>query len=75
MSASAIAKIDHPPGLPHGAGQIAPGHGQGGTVHLDRRREAAKFLVVDDDHLRRRGLGSFTGTCRGVQAPLGVPQP
>ena len=30
--------------------------------------------VVDDDHLRRQGLGSLTDTCRPVQPPLGVSQ-
>ena len=48
-------KFERPPGVPHGAGPIAPSQGLGGTVQLDHRREAAKFLVVDDDHLRRWG--------------------
>src|SRR4029077_8154662 len=56
--------FERPPGLPHGAGPIAASQGLGGTVQLDLRREAAKFLVVDDDHLRRWG----------VQPPFGVQQ-
>src|SRR6266536_819991 len=66
--------IERPPGVPHGAEHIAPSQGLCGTVQLDRPREAAKFLVVDDDHLRRWGLGSLTDILRCVQPPLGVPQ-
>ena len=68
-------KLERPPGVPHGAGHVAPSQGQRGAVHLDRPREAAELLVVDDDHLRRRGLRVPRGTGRRVQPPLGVPQP
>jgi MFS family permease len=68
-------KFERPPGVPHGAGPVALDQGLGSTVQLDLRREAAKFRVVDDDHLRRWGRGSLTDTCRPVQPPLGVPQP
>jgi hypothetical protein len=66
-------KLERPPGVPHGAGPIAPSQGLGGTVQLDLRRESAKFRVVDDDHLRRWGRGSLTDTRRPVQPPLGAP--
>ena len=56
-------------------GSIAPGQGQGGTVQLDRPREAAVLLLVGHDHLGRPGCGSLTGSCCRVQPPLGVPQP
>src|SRR6185295_10931022 len=72
--------FERPPRVPYGAGPVAPDQGLGGTVQFDFRREAAEFRVVDDDHLRRRGLGSVTDTCRPAtccpaQPPLGVPQP
>jgi len=57
-----------PPGVPHGAGPIASNQGLGGTVQLDLRREAAKFRVVDDDHLRRWCRGSRTDIRRPVPA-------
>ena len=56
-------------------GDIAPGQSQPGAVQLDRRREAAEFLLVGDDHLRRRDLRSLTAACRWFQPPFGVPQP
>ena len=68
-------KLDRPLGVPDSAGCVAPGQRLSGAVHLDQRREMAVFLLVGDDHLRRRDSGFRTVACRWLQPPLGIPQP
>ena len=67
-------KLDRPLGMPDGAGCVAQGQSLPGAVHLDLRRETAVFLLVGDDHLRRRDLGFLTVACRWLQPPLGISQ-
>ena len=43
-------------GVPDGGGHVAANQCQRGAVHLDRPREAAELLLVEDDHPRRRRL-------------------
>ena len=68
-------KLDRPLGVPDSAGCVTPGQSLSGAVHLDHRRETAIFLLVSDDHLRRRDPGLLTVACRWLQPPLSIPQP
>src|SRR5947209_4877533 len=52
-------QVEHPPGVFHGAIQIAQSQGPSGTGNSNRTRETAKRLFVRDDHssrLSRQGL-------------------
>src|SRR5262249_23313477 len=67
-------KVECLPSIVHGIGHIAPRLGKYGTIYSDRSREAAKFLGVHNDHLRRPGILSLFPGCRRFQPPFGLPQ-
>ena len=68
-------EVEHPPGVFHGVGHIAPSQGQSGTVqwrsHPGRRRNSSSSTTTI---VSRWGFRSRTPVCRRVQPPFGVPQ-
>lgn len=60
-------KLERPPGVHHGSGQVASRLRHRRAVHLDQPGEASKHVVVLHDHLGRFGLR--------LQPVLGLAEP